>query len=146
MKLLTLLALVAPATLALPLPLSDSATPSSGDLVGATLEVLRAALGPPVSVNGTKDVLSLDYRDGEGQLVSGAVLVAGGIVMRSAPGLVANSSTELERSVLLAGPLELLEWLGPVQEVTQSASAAILHFEGLSVDLIGGVAVGARRR
>jgi hypothetical protein len=97
-------------------------------------------------VNGTKDVLSLDYRDGEGQLVSGAVLVAGGIVMRSAPGLVANSSTELERSVLLAGPLELLEWLGPVQEVTQSASAAILHFEGLSVDLIGGVAVGARRR
>jgi len=144
MKQLTLTALASGAVVSL-LMSHSAASATTEDLLGATLEVVRVELGPPVSISAAKDSLSLDYKDEAGEVVRGAILVADGIVLRSAPDLVPSTASGLEDSLLLASPFELIHTLGPATKITQGASASTLHFKEVAVDLVGGVAVSVNR-
>lgn len=144
MKQLTLTTLVAGAAVSLLMSLSGPSAPTE-DLLGASLEVLRSELGPPISVLATKDSMSLDYKDEAGEVVRGAILVADGVVVKSAPDLVRSTATGLEDSLLLATPLELIHVLGPASKLTQGASSSTIHFDEVVVDLVGGIAVSARK-
>lgn len=144
MKQLVLTTLASGAAASLLISLS-AASATTEDLLGATLEVVRIELGPPVGILAANDTLSLDYKDEAGEVVRGAILVADGVVVRSAPDLVPNTASGLEGSLLLASPSELIHTLGPATKITQGASASTIHFKELIVDIVGGVAVSAAR-
>ena len=144
MKILASLLLFLPAALAV--PFSGSPAPSSTeDLLGATLEVLRGELGPPVNILAG-EVLMLDYHNEEGDLVRGAVLVAAGTVVKAAPGLVRSTEESLHRELLLGHPLEVLEAFGPAEDFSCGTSHSTLYFEGWEVDVVGGLVVDIRSR
>jgi hypothetical protein len=139
---ITVLAAVAAAPLLLSL---RGPSASTEGLLGATLEVVRSELGPPLSISASPEVMQLDYEDESGELIPGAIVVVDGVVVSAAPRLVRSTATGQGRSLLLAGPLELVDALGPSLRVTSGASSSTLHYSELSVEIVGGIVVSTQK-
>jgi hypothetical protein len=144
MKQLGITVLAAGAAAPLLLSLRGPSASTEG-LLGATLEVVRSELGPPLSISASPEVMQLDYEDEAGELIPGAIVVVDGIVVSAAPHLVRSTAIGRDRSLLLAGPLELVDALGPSLRVSQGASSSTLHYSELSVEIVGGIVVSTQR-